>query len=80
MVRFGILMDNAEIVDEQKKGETLVLTVQARGVSKNAAKRGARKEASSLIPVVEQNFINSTKEKSGRMNEMWLFTISDNGD
>lgn len=80
MVRFGILADNAEIVDEKTKGSTLILTVKARGVSKNAAKRGARKAASSLIPVVEQNFINETKEKSSTFDDVWLFTISDNGD
>jgi hypothetical protein len=77
MVRFGILLDNAEIVDKQKKGETFVLTVQARGVSKNAAKRGARKEASSLIPLKDQNIINETQEKSSAMDKHWLFTIAD---
>lgn len=75
--RLGLLLDNAEIVDHQTKGKTTVLTIQARGVTKRACKRGAKKEASSVIPATEQNIINETEMKSGRFNESWMLTIAD---
>jgi len=77
MYNFGIIRDNAEIVDTQTKGKNTVLTVQAIGVTKRACKRGARKEATDLIPLPKQNVVNSTKLRSGSSNKKWLFTISD---
>jgi len=77
MTRFGFIAPNAETVDVRDKGTVTVMDVQARGVTKRAAKRGARKEASSLIPITEQNFINETKLGSKGMGSKYLFTITD---
>jgi len=77
MYNFGIVRDNAETIDVQTKGSTTVLTVQAVGVTKRACKRGARKEASDLIPIPRQTVVNSTKLRSSTSNKKWMFTISD---
>lgn len=78
--RFGIILPNAEIVDQETRGGVLIIKILATGLTKNACKRGARKEASSLIPAINQNFINEAKESSKGVGQRWLFTVSDNGD
>lgn len=76
MFNLGLIRSNAEIVDVQNKGTTTILTVQAVGVTKRSAKRGARKEASSLIPIYDQTVVNSTKIRGTNRQGKWLFTIS----
>lgn len=81
MSRFGFLLDNAEIVDTRHQGSVTLLTVHSSGATKRAALRGARKEASSIIPAHQQNVINSTEVGgNGFFREQWMFTISSNGE
>jgi hypothetical protein len=75
--KFGVIRGNAELVDTQNKGTTTLLTVQATAISKRAAKRGAKLEAMSLIPLTDQTVVNSTQLRGTGRNSKWLFTISD---
>lgn len=79
-IRLGLLAPNAKTVDVRQRGSVTIMDVEARGLTKRAAKRGARKEASSLVPVTRQNFINATELSTKGLGSKYLFTISDNGD
>ena len=77
MFNFGFIRGNAEIVDTQNKGTETVLTIQATGINKRAAKRGAKREATDLIPLFQQTIVNSTQLRSTGRKDKWLFTVSD---
>lgn len=76
MVRFGLVRDNAELIDDEFRGDVRILRYEAIGVTKNAAVRGARKEASSIIPVRDQELLNVSKIGKRGVNVAYLVTIS----
>lgn len=77
MVRFGIIRSNAELIDDEQRGDIRILRYEAIGVTRRAAIRGAKKEASSLIPIPRQDVLNVTKIGGDRgANDAYIVTIS----
>jgi len=80
MTRLGFILGNADIVDVREKGSVTVLTVVSSAPTKRSAKRGARAEASTIIPITQQNFIKESKNEKSYFRDVWRFNISDDGD
>lgn len=80
MTRFGFLLDSAEVTEVRERGRITLVTVHSRGATKRAAMRGARKEATSIIPAHRQDFINELQLSEGFLGEQWMFTIANDGD
>ena len=82
MTYFGFSGLNAEIVSNEPKGEgERTLTIVASGITKRAAKRGARLEAQPMIPIRDQVVELIEKERSlGPLTDRYLFRITHNED
>lgn len=75
---FGLTDRNGEVIDQRQLGETLILTVSANGITRRAARRTARLEATEVIPVGNQQVVNSTLDKNFRFQSRYLFNIAEN--
>lgn len=75
---FGLTDRNGEVIDQRQLGETLILTVSANGITRRAARRTARLEATEVIPIGNQQVINSTLDKNFRFQSRYLFNIAEN--
>jgi len=76
MIRLGFIAGNADLIDHETRGSTVILKYIARGASKRAAVRGARKEATDIIPLMDQQVINTTRDSGSRFDQRWIVTVS----
>lgn len=71
----------AEIIEHEQRGEERVMQVLSRAVTRRAAIRGAKAEASALIPVRDQEVIRVLEDrKLGPFSTRYLITIGHNTD
>lgn len=78
--RLGLVLDNAEIIDQEETSGRLTLTIMARGLTKNACQRGARKEAAQLIPYNDQVMIDEVQRDSFGVGQRWIFVVVEDQD
>lgn len=77
MPHFGFVRQNAEVIETEERGDIDIVRVKAIGATRNAAIRGARREADALIPVRFQEVLNVTKEERPGIDDSYLVTISE---
>lgn len=76
---FGLTDRGAQSFEIEERGETKITRIFARGITKRAAVRAARQEASELIPLHQQDVLNVTFDrKLGPLQSRYLVVISHN--
>lgn len=78
MFPFGLTGLGAEMVDKERRGDKMVVTVAAQGATKRAARRAAMQEATGLIPRRFQRVVSmKIDRKFSRVNKRYLVVIEE---